>query len=293
MSSVTVGFVGMGIMGIPMSLNILKGGYTLKVYNRSPEKCEPVVQNGAQIVHSLKSLGECSDVVILMVTGNEAVREILDGENGLLAGMSKGKTIINMSTVSPSFSRTLDKELKERSLFFIDAPVSGSKKPAEDGALVILAGGLPEKIDEFEPLLLKMGKKVVRCGEAGQGSAMKMTVNLLLGIMMEGLGEAVNFGQKCNLAADVIMDTILSGAMSCPLFALKREMMNTGTYPPQFPLKHITKDIRFILNVADETGAAIPAGHTVFQLFRQGSGYGLSDADFAAVKQILEKNSSN
>ncbi len=290
--SVKVGFIGMGIMGIPMSLNVINGGYKLAIYNRSVDKCNVLLQKGAEIAKTPKALGEYSDVVILMVTGNEAIREILDGENGLLAGMNKGGTIINMSTVSPAFSRLLDKELKEQGLFFIDAPVSGSKKPAEDGALVILAGGEPKTIDEFEPLFLKMGKKVVRCGEAGQGSAMKMTVNLLLGIMMEGLCESVNFGQKCGLSADIIMDTLLSGAMACPLVAMKRDMLNKDSYPPQFPLKHITKDLRFILGVADEVGAAIPTGHTVFQLFRQGAGQGLSDSDFAAVKKVLEKNSN-
>jgi len=287
--SLKVGFIGMGIMGVPMSLNVLKGGYQLRVYNRSADKYAPLIREGAEKADTPKQLAEWADVVILMLTGPEAVRETLDGEYGLLAGMATGKTLINMSTVSPGFAKELGNELSSRSLFFIDAPVSGSKKPAEDGALVILAGGLSEKIDEFEPLLLKMGKKVVRCGQAGQGSAMKMTVNLLLGIMMEGLCESVNFGERCGLSAETIMDTVLSGAMNCPLFALKQDMMKTGNFPPQFPLKHITKDLRFILNTADENGAAVPAGHAVFQLYRQGMGKGFADSDFAAVKTILEK----
>jgi 3-hydroxyisobutyrate dehydrogenase-like beta-hydroxyacid dehydrogenase len=287
--SLKVGFIGMGIMGVPMSLNVLRGGYPLSVCNRSTDKCAPLIREGAGKFDSPKELAESADVVILMVTGPEAVREILDGENGLVSGIAQGKTLINMSTVSPAFAKELDKELSSRSVFFIDAPVSGSKKPAEDGALVILAGGLREKIDEFEPLLLKMGKKVVRCGQAGQGSAMKMTVNLLLGIMMEGLCESVNFGERCGLSAETIMDTILSGALNCPLFALKQDMLKNGNFPPQFPLKHITKDLRFILNTADENGAAVPAGHAVFQLYRQGMGKGFADSDFAAVKTILEK----
>jgi len=284
-----VGFIGMGIMGVPMSLNVLRGGYPLSVCNRSADKCAPLIREGAGKADTPKKLAEWADVVILMLTGPEAVRETLDGENGLLSGMSSGKTLINMSTVSPAFSEELNQQLSRRSLFFIDAPVSGSKKPAEDGTLVILAGGSREKIDEFEPLLLKIGKKVVRCGEAGQGSAMKMTVNLLLGIMMEGLCEAVYFGQKSGLSVETIMYTVLSGAMNCPLFALKQDMFKTGNFLPQFPLKHITKDLRFILNIADEKGAAIPAGQAVFQLYRQGMGKGLSDSDFAAVKTILEK----
>jgi 3-hydroxyisobutyrate dehydrogenase-like beta-hydroxyacid dehydrogenase len=193
-----------------------------------------------------------------------------------------------MSTVSPSYSQRVSELLKKHHIFFIEAPVSGSKKPAEDASLVILAGGDQKQVDRFEPLLLKMGKKVIYCGDVGQGSCMKMVVNLLLGIMMEGLCEAINFGQKCGLSMKHMQDALLSGPMGCGLFQLKSGMLESNEYPAQFPLKHMTKDIRFAIQTADHAGAAAPVGHAVFQLFRQGVGHDLGDLDVAAIKKVLE-----
>ncbi len=283
-----VGFIGMGIMGVPMSKNVLKAGNEVTVYNRTPQRMTPVTEAGAKAVQSPKSAAEGVDAVILMLTGPEAIDSVLFGEKGVLSGIKPGTPIINMSTVSPAYSRQLNKRLAAGSAVLIDAPVSGSKKPAEDGTLIILAGGPKEKVKELEPLLLSMGKKVVYCGEAGQGSSMKMAVNLLLGIMMEGFCEAVNFGERCGLATETLLDAFLAGPLSCGLFNLKTEMLKTGIFPPQFPLRHITKDLRFVLQTADETGAAVPLGSNLFPLFRQAMGQQLGDMDFAAVKKVLE-----
>ena len=283
-----IGFIGMGIMGVPMSKNVLKAGNEVMVYNRTPERIAPVAEAGAKAVQTPKLVAQGADAVILMLTGPEAVDSVLFGEKGVLSGIKPGTPIINMSTVSPAYSRQLNERIAEASAVLIDAPVSGSKKPAEDGTLIILAGGPKEKVRELEPLLLTMGKKVVYCGEAGQGSSMKMAVNLLLGIMMEGFCEAVNFGQRCGLATETLLDAFLAGPLSCGLFNLKAEMFKNDDFPPQFPLKHITKDLRFVLQTADENGAAIPIGSSLFQLFRLASGQHWGDMDFAVVKKILE-----
>ncbi len=145
-----------------------------------------------------------------------------------------------------------------------------------------------EKVAELEPLFMAMGKKVIHCGEAGQGSSMKIAANLLLGIMVGGLSEAVNLGQRCGLSVETMLETILAGPMGCALFEFKKGMLASGDYAPQFPLKHMTKDLRFALQTGDESGAATPIGSTVFQLYRQSVGKGFSDMDFAAVKKVLE-----
>jgi len=286
--SMKVAFVGLGTMGQPMAKNVAKKGYALCVFNRTPEKASSLKEAGAVLAASPRDAAKGADVVILMLTGPEAVDQVLDGPQGVLAGLEAGKTIVNMSTVPPSYSRHLSERLKSRSIAAIDAPVYGSKKPAEEGALVILAGGLQAKVKEMEPLLLSMGKKVVYCGEAGQGSSMKMVVNLLLSIMATGLGEAVNLGQKCGLSTETMLETILSGPTQCPLFEFKKPMLISDNYGAQFALKNMTKDLRFILQTADETGAAVPAGHVVFQLYRAAMGRGLSEKDYAAVKKVIE-----
>ena len=283
-----VGFIGLGIMGQPMAMNVIGKGYSLWVYNRSAEKTKPLKEAGASVAGSPKEAAQAADVVILMLTGPEAVDAVVDGTEGLLEGLEAGKKLINMSTVPPAYAKALSKRLEARGVVAVDAPVSGSRKPAEEGALVILAGGPEDKVREVEPLLLAMGKKIVYCGQCGQGSSMKMATNLLLGIMAAGLCEAVNLGQKCGLSTNAMLETMLSGPMGCALFEFKKPMLAGGSYPAQFPLKHMEKDLKFIIQTADEAGAAVPAGHTAFQLYRQALGHGLADSDFAAVKKVFE-----
>ncbi len=284
-----VGFIGLGIMGQPMAQNLARGDFQLTVFNRSSEKAAPLADAGASVAPNPKAVAEGSDVIILMLAGPEAINAVLEGPEGLMAGMKVGQTLVNMSTVSPQYSKQLADRLTAESAVAIDAPVSGSRKPAEDGALVILAGGPKDKVDELEPLFMSMGKKVVYCGETGQGSSMKMSVNLLLGIMAAGISEAVNLGQKCGLDTATMLETMLAGPMGCALFEFKKPMLIDDSFAAQFPLKHMTKDIRFALQTADENGAMAPIGHTVFQLYRQSMGQGLADQDFAAVKKVFER----
>jgi 3-hydroxyisobutyrate dehydrogenase-like beta-hydroxyacid dehydrogenase len=291
--ALNVGFIGLGIMGQPMAQNVVKGGYNVTVYNRSNEKTKPLSKAGATVASTPKALAEAADVIILMLAGPEAIDAVLEGPEGLMAGMKTGQTLVNMSTVSPQYSKQLADKLTAKSAVAVDAPVSGSRKPAEEGALVILAGGPKDKVTKLEPLFMCMGKKVVYCGDAGQGSSMKMAVNLLLGIMAAGICEAVNLGQKCGLDTATMLETMLAGPMGCALFEFKKPMLIDDSLSAQFPLKHMTKDIRFALQTADENGAMAPIGHTVFQLYRQSMGQGLADMDFAAVKKVFERISDS
>ena len=291
--ALNVGFIGLGIMGQPMAQNVVKGGYELTAFNRSSEKAKLLADAGATVASTPKAVAEASDVIILMLAGPEAIDAVLEGPEGLMAGMKTGQTLVNMSTVSPQYSKQLADKLTAKSAVAIDAPVSGSRKPAEEGALVILAGGPKDKVTKLEPLFMCMGKKVVYCGDAGQGSSMKMAVNLLLGIMAAGICEAVNLGQKCGLDTATMLETMLAGPMGCALFEFKKPMLIDDSFSAQFPLKHMTKDIRFALQTADENGAMAPIGHTVFQLYRQSMGQGLADMDFAAVKKVFERISDS
>lgn len=283
-----VGFIGMGIMGRAMSANVIKAGYQVMVYNRTPDKTVQLAELGAQVAGSPAEIAAYADTVIIMLTGPEAIDAVLEGADGILAAKPQGITLINMSSVYPAYTEVLNQKLAEQGIIFIDAPVSGSKKPAEEGTLIILAGGSQDKVSEAEPLLLTMGKKVVYCGQAGKGSAMKMAVNLLLGIMMEGLGEAAVFSQSCGVSIETFLDVVMSGPLKCGLYDLKTEMLKSDQYPPQFPLKHMAKDLRFAQLTAQQTGTEIPVGKTISQLYNQGESTGLADLDFAAVKKVLQ-----
>ena len=159
--ALTDGFIGLGIMGQPMARNVAKGAFPLTVFHRSSAKAKPLADAGASVAPTPKAVAEASDVIILMLAGPEAIDSVLQGPEGLIAGMKAGQTLVNMSTVSPAYSKQLADKLTAASAVAIDAPVSGSRKPAEEGTLVILAGGPKDKVTELEPRFKCMGKKVI------------------------------------------------------------------------------------------------------------------------------------
>jgi 3-hydroxyisobutyrate dehydrogenase-like beta-hydroxyacid dehydrogenase len=283
-----IGFMGLGIMGTPMSANLLKAGYPVMVYNRSPEKADPLVKQGAALSSNPEALAKAVDVVVAMVTGPEALNNLLWGANGAAGALNSSKIFINMSSVSPQYTRELAARLEPTGVMFIDAPVSGTKKPAEDGTLVVLAGGPQDKVKELEPLLLSMGKKVVHCGPAGQGSMMKMFINLLLGIMMGGFAEVLNFGRLGGLDMDAMLETVFAGAMNSPMFQVKAANMKEKNYPTAFPFKHLTKDLKFLVDTAYELKAPVPLGQILLHLYSAGVAQGWGEEDISAIAKVLE-----
>ncbi len=283
-----VGFMGLGIMGSAMAANILKAGYPVTVYNRSAVKAEPLVRLGAEEAPTPLALAQTAEIIIAMVTGPEALYDLLWGSEGAAEAFGPHRVFINMSSVSPGFTREMGKELATTGVTFIDAPVSGTRKPAEEGTLLILAGGKEEKVKELEPLLLSMGKKVIFCGRVGQGSMMKMFINLLLGLMMEGFAEVLNFGKLGGLALDAMLDTVFSGPLNCALYQMKAPLIKEKSYPVAFPLKHMAKDAKFVVDTAFDTGAPVPVGQMLLHLYRTGVGRGWGDEDISAIAKVVD-----
>lgn len=282
-----IGFIGMGIMGQPMAKNLLKAGHEVMIYNRTQAKAMALVEIGAKLGHSPKALAEWADAVILMLTGPEAIEAVLNGSSGLLSVSDAKPIIVNMSTVSPSYTRDLASRLQKEGISFIDAPVSGSKKPAEDGTLVILASGPQNVVQVMTPVFLAMGKKVVYCGEAGRGTDMKMVINLLLSVMMAGLGEAVVMAEKMGLDVQLFLDTVLSGPLACDFFRLKAPMLQQNEFMPQFPLKHMAKDIDFILKTAHANGLELQVEQAVANYYERAMKSGLEEMDLSAIKKVI------
>lgn len=287
------GFAGTGIMGRAMAVNVLKAGFDLMIYNRTREKTLELENLGAVAVNDASRLGEACNTVILMLTGPEACDEVLFGSSGILNhSESSVDCIINMSTVTVQYAVETGKKLAERNIGYLDCPVSGSKGPATEGTLLLLAGGSQTLISRHERLLLSMGKRIINCGETGMGSVMKLGVNLLLGNMMASLSEAVNFSQTFGIRTSLFMETVLSGPLGCGLFALKSSMFESGEFPPQFPLKHIHKDMGFALDMAGNTNS-LPCSKTTFDLYRKGLNSGMGDEDFASVIKIIQNQDLN
>lgn len=287
------GFAGTGIMGSAMAVNVLKSGFDLMVYNRTREKTSELEKMGAAVVNEASRLGEACNTIILMLTGPNACDEVLFGSNGILKNHNISvDCIINMSTVTPEYAVETARKLEEKNIGYIDCPVSGSKGPATEGTLILLAGGAVNLISRHERLLLSMGKRIINCGETGRGSVMKLGVNLLLGNMMASLSEAVNFSQKFGIKNSLFMETILSGPLGCALFALKSSMFESEEFPPQFPLKHIHKDMGFALEMSHGK-VSLPCAESSFSLYSRGLNFDLGDEDFASVIKIIQNRDLN
>ena len=287
-----IGFMGMGIMGRAMAANLIRAGYSVTVYNRTRERCRELEQMGARVADSPAQMGRDCGTVIAMLTGPEALEQVLFGENGAASEFGTNTLFTNMSSISPAFARELGGRLESSGCRYVDAPVSGSKKPAEEGTLVVLAGGESADVEAMRPLFEVMGKKVVHCGPAGQGSMMKMAINLLLGTMMQGLAEMINLGRQGGLDTDTLLEVVTSGPLNCGLFQVKESMIRDGEYPAQFPLKHMSKDLKFVLDTAYEVGASLPSGHGVSLTYATARNLGRGDQDFAAVLSALREMSA-
>jgi 3-hydroxyisobutyrate dehydrogenase-like beta-hydroxyacid dehydrogenase len=287
MKKTRIGFMGMGIMGQAMAQNLLRHKFPLTVFNRTAARCAILGELGAKVAASPRELAEKSDVIIVMVTGPEAVYALLTGENGCARALDETKTFVNMGTVSPAYARELAHAIEPLGAAYIDAPVSGSKKPAEEGQLVILAGGDKKRVKALEPVFLAMGKAVMHCGGVGQGAMMKMAVNLLLGTMMQGLAEAAALARGGGLSLEALFAVLAAGPMQCGLFALKEPMLKRRQYPAQFPLRHMLKDLRYVVETAQDAGAYAPLAHAALNTCRAAVSRGLGDADFAAVAELV------
>ncbi len=282
-----IGFIGLGIMGCAMAAHVAKAGYDLTVYNRTPKDVPQLTSLGVRTAPGARALAESSDALIAMVTGPEAIEDLLWGSHGV-AEVLKGKVFINMSTISARMTQKVAGKLANMGVAFIDAPVSGSKKPAEDATLLILASGDHDLVTRYTALLMTMGKKVVYCGEAGRGTMMKLMNNLLLASLMEGFSEALNFGKQAGLSVDSMLQVILSGPLSCPLFEMKSKMMLEGNFPPNFPLKHMAKDLKFVVDAAYEEGIPVPASNVLLHLYGSGAAREWGDLDVAAILKVLQ-----
>ncbi len=285
-----VGFIGLGAMGAPMAWNVHKGGYELSVFNRTAARAAPFRERGITVADSPADLARHADSVVIMVTGPGALMEVLEGENGALAELGEGMMVINMSTVSREATARAARLVRHTGARFVDAPVSGTVKPAEDGQLVILAGGRDEEIDIVEPLLLCMGKQVIRCGDVGQGTDMKLVVNLMLGGMMALLAEGLSLGEAFGLEGDRILQALDNGALAAPMYQVKGRAIRDEDYEKQFPVDLVFKDLNLALEAAGRQGQPLHTTAAVRELFSAAHGAGLGDEDLAAVYKVVKSS---
>ncbi len=282
-----IGFIGLGIMGSRMAANLLKKEYVLHVYNRTRSKAGPLIKLGAEWSDTPAQVAKNSDVLITMLANPEAVRETALGENGFLEHLKPESLWIDCSTVNPLFSKEMSGKAFELDIRFLDAPVLGTKGPAEKGELLFLAGGEPQDLEIARPLFNVMGKKVVHAGKNGMGTAMKMVMNLMLGEAMVAFSEALVLGESLGISRETLFDSLLGGPVAAPFLTGKSSNIAQNQYEADFPLQWMHKDLQLVAETAYENGAALPAANVIKEIFALAERSGLGEQDFSAVYRFL------
>lgn len=284
MNRLKIGWIGLGNMGNPMAKNLLKAGLEVTVFNRTKDKEQDLISAGATSAATPEALLQACDVVITMLSNDEAVKEVFESEQGLLSKDNPGKIIINMSTVSPETSRYLATICSKKQVHFIDAPVSGSVKPAQEGSLVILVGANNADYEIVKPIFEILGKVAIHVGEAGVASAAKLAINYLLGLNLQGLAETVLFAEKNGVSKEDMLNIINQGACGNGITAIKAPAILNDSYPAAFALKHLVKDLR----LAKEAGLDSPLIHPLYDSFVLAQEEGLGDQDVMAIISSLK-----
>ncbi|KAJ3675347.1 hypothetical protein LUZ60_004389 [Juncus effusus] len=288
-----VGFLGLGIMGKAMALNLLKHGFNVTVWNRTLSKCDELVKQGASIGETPASVIKKCRYTIAMLSDPPAALSVVFDKDGVLEEICEGKAYIDMSTVDSETSVKINQAVSNRGGLFVEAPVSGSKKPAEDGQLIILAAGNKGLYEEMIPVFDVLGKKSFFLGEVGNGARMKLVVNMIMGSMMNALSEGLCLADKSGLSPQTLLDVLDLGACANPMFRMKGPSMIGGKYPAAFPLKHQQKDMRLALSLGDEVAVSMPVSAASNEAFKKARSLGLGDHDFSAVYEAVKGNSSS
>ncbi|KAA8540280.1 hypothetical protein F0562_024157 [Nyssa sinensis] len=283
-----VGFLGLGIMGSPMAQNLIKAGCDVTVWNRTKSKCDPLVSLGAKYKSFPEEVAASCDVTFAMLADPESAVEVACGKHGAASGMSPGKGYVDISTVDADTSKLISGHIKATGALFLEAPVSGSKKPAEDGQLIFLAAGDRYLYEIVAPFLDIMGKSRFYLGDVGNGAAMKLVVNMIMGSMMASFSEGLLLSEKVGLDPSVLVEVVSQGAISAPMFSTKGPSMVQSQYPTAFPLKHQQKDLRLALGLAESVSQHTPIAAAANELYKVAKSRGLSDQDFSAVIEALK-----
>jgi len=282
MTTTKIGWIGLGTMGNPMSQQLIKAGYPVTVYNRTKEKEESILAQGAVTASTPSALIQQTDVIIIMVSDDKAIEDIFYSDNGLLGAKTSGKVIVNMSTVSPAISKKVAAKCIEQGNHYLDAPVSGSVKQAQEGTLVVMVGGDVTPFEQVKPILEKMGKLAMLVGDNGAGNVAKLAINTLLGFAAQGLAEAIILARNNGIDPADLTTLINNSALGSVFGKIKGDAIVNDNYKAAFALKLIAKDLR----LAKDIGLSTPLGETVYQTFKQAEAeYGNEDI-IAILKYI-------
>lgn len=288
----TLGWIGLGHMGVPMASNLLAAGFKVNAYNRTPEKTTALQQAGAVILNSPKEVVAQSDVIFLMLTDGNAIRSVLAEKNGVLEAIKPGKVVVDMSTISPEDSAAFAKMVANQGGQYLDAPVSGSVPAAKGRQLVILVGGEKGALETCQPCFDVLGKETIHFGPNGKGSSAKLTINLLLGVMTQGYAEALLFAEKSGVDKEKMLDMISKSALNSPFFQLKKAMFSANEFPSAFMIELMSKDLGLIKGEANRMKTVLPLAEATNTTFHSAKENGKAKLDIAGILVELKDMNS-
>jgi 2-hydroxy-3-oxopropionate reductase len=284
----TVGLIGLGLMGKPMGLNLLKAGFPVVVWNRTSEKAKDLVQQGAQMAKSPKEVAAQSDILITIVSDPPALEEVLWGKEGVFQGLSRTGIYIDSSTVSPQLARRIADECSKRGTEFLDAPVTGGTWGAEKGELLFMVGGKQETLERAQPVLSAMGKKFFLLGPNGAGQTVKLAMNLMLAMQVDAFAESLALVTGAGVEGEKLMEVMQSSMARSGVLDVKAPLILKQEYKASFPLRLMHKDVRLALELAREKGISLPGGTAVYATYSAVMEKSKDDPDFAAVARFWD-----
>ncbi len=284
-----IGFIGLGVMGRPMALNLLKAGYPMVVWNRTRSKMKPLLEAGAEGANSPKEVAEKSDVVITMVTDSPDVEEVILGPNGVIHGAHPGLVVIDMSTISPTVTRRIAQKLAEKGVKMLDAPVSGGDIGAKQGTLSIMVGGPKETFEECLPIFEVLGKKITYMGPSGMGQTTKLCNQVICALNIQAVCEGLMLGAAAGLDLKKLLEVVTAGAAGSWMLSNLGPKMIERDFRPGFKISHQQKDLRLVLSFASELKLPLPGTALVQQMLRSVEAEGLGDKGTQAAIVAMEK----
>ena len=281
-----VGFIGLGIMGKPMSKNLLKAGYSLVVADRNPEAIADVIAAGAETASTAKAIAEQCDVIITMLPNSPHVKEVALGENGIIEGAKPGTVLIDMSSIAPLASREISEALKAKGIDMLDAPVSGGEPKAIDGTLSVMVGGDKAIFDKYYDLMKAMAGSVVHTGEIGAGNVTKLANQVIVALNIAAMSEALTLATKAGVNPDLVYQAIRGGLAGSNVQDGQEQDCN---FKPGFRIDLHIKDLANALDTSHGVGAQLPLTAAVMEMMQALRADGLGTADHSALACYYEK----
>lgn len=284
-----IGLVGLGLMGRPMARRLMLAGFPLRVWNRTKERAEEILAAGALWGESPAALAREADVVITMVTDSAASEEVICGRNGVLEGARPGLVLIDMGSIAPEMSRTLAARAKVKGVSMLDAPVTGNPKVAAEGKLGIMAGGTRETYDACLPIFAAMGVKIIHVGEEnGTGTTLKLINNLVMGVAIEAVAEALVLAEKAGIDPVKVVEITSVGGARTGAMETRGPRMIRHDFAPGFSANNMYKDLSQALKLAEEVGAFMPAAGISLEMLRAVKNRGKGGLDSTSVITVIE-----